>query len=110
MNIFTISLHQRVDVCLVRALTEKLSCGQSNIPPSQERTPLKKANSARKAIRLTTMLATRTTAPDAPWDVASNMDVHFLRRQVMFDWSYYTVSFKQLLINICVISILLLIS
>lgn len=80
LNIFTVSICRKVFGCQVVAITEKLSCGQSNIPPSQERTASKKANSARKAIRLTTMLATKPTAEVAPWDTASNTFVHSLRR------------------------------
>lgn len=69
----------RVFECQVVAITEKLSCGQSSIPPSQEREASKKANSARKAMRLTTMLATNPTAQDAPWDAASNTFLFSLR-------------------------------
>lgn len=61
-------------------ITEKLSCGKSNIPPSQERLESKKANSAMKAMMLTTMLATKLIAQDAPWDAASNRLVLSLRK------------------------------
>lgn len=63
------------------SITEKLSCGQSNIPPSQDRVASKNASRARKAMRLTTTLATKLTAQDAPWDTASNTFVHALRKK-----------------------------
>lgn len=74
------SVDIRVFECQDVAITWKLSCGQSNNPPSQERPASKKANSAKKAIRLTTMVATKPTAEVAPWDAASKMFVLSLRR------------------------------
>lgn len=52
--------------------TEKLSCGQSNIPPSQERTASKKDSRAMRAMMLAKTLATSAIARDAPRDAASN--------------------------------------
>lgn len=90
--------------CQVVAVTEKLSCGQSNISPSQEKAASKKANSARKAIRLTTMLATKPTAQDAPWDAASNTFLLFLREHRQHVNGYITLNPP----NSSVISILVL--
>lgn len=66
--------------CQVVAITEKLSCGKSNIPPNHERKASKKANSAIKAIKLETMVATRPTAELAPSDAASKIFTFCLKR------------------------------
>lgn len=52
--------------------TEKLSWGQSNKLPNQERMPSKKDIRDMKTMRLTTMVTTRPTAEVAPSDAASN--------------------------------------
>lgn len=66
--------------------TEKLSCGQSNIPPSQERTASKKASRAMKAMMLAKTLATSAIARDAPRDAASNKFLLSLKKKVELDW------------------------
>lgn len=61
-------------------ITAKLSSGQPNIPPSQERTASKKDNKDRKEMMLTMRAATKLTEEMAPLDAASNTLVQFLRR------------------------------
>lgn len=55
----------------VKGVTEKLSCGKSNSPPNQERTPSRKDIKDMKTMRLTTMVTARPTAEVAPLDAAS---------------------------------------
>lgn len=75
-----VSICKKVFGCQVVAITEKLSCGQSNIPPNHERKVSQNANSAIKAIRLATMVATRPTAELAPSDAASKIFILSLQR------------------------------
>lgn len=70
---------------LAQRHTAKLSCGQPNIPPSQARTPLKKASSARKAMRFTMVATIKPTELAAPLEAASNTLVQFLKR-TRVDW------------------------
>lgn len=65
--------------------TAKLSSGHANIPPSQARTALKKASSARKEMRFTTVATTKATEVAAPLEAASNTLLQFLRRTSV-DW------------------------
>lgn len=67
----------------VKGVTEKLSCGKSNNPPNQERTPSKKDIKDMKTARLTTMVTARLTAEVAPLDAASiTLVLVSLKRQV----------------------------
>lgn len=75
-----LSICKKVFECQVVAITEKLSCGQSNIPPNHERKASQNANSAIMAIRLATMVATRPTAELAPSDAASKIFILSLKR------------------------------
>lgn len=59
--------------------TSKLSSGFPTIDPSQDKTPLKNAKKARKAIRLAAMLATRAIAVLAPLAAASIIFLSFLQ-------------------------------
>lgn len=67
--------------------TSKLSSGFPTIDPSHDKTPLKNAKKARKAIRLAAMLATRAIAVLAPLAAASIIFLSFLWDKVKDPWT-----------------------
>lgn len=79
-NMVLVSICKKAFGCQVVAITEKLSCGQSNIAPNHERKASQNANSAIKAMKLEIMVATRPTAELAPSEAASKIFILSLKR------------------------------